>query len=227
MKEGHWHAHTKGLPWDLADVVGTVQQVHCSRKRLLRMGLEFHVCTINKSAHSKKVWKLIQWSSYIQNKSISTPRKRVLVHQVRLLGGSRYLSFVPTLGLFLGASGPLPRHAGWLEKGASDARFAQHECGLPESMSDGLDRLPEKPGHTRPDPCTAQHGRLKRVTDLAGRKLVFVVRPANQMSVAQGFFRWVRVLRRSPDTPNGSKNTASPIGIAQKRTAPRGPRMLI
>ena len=28
-------------------------------------GLEFHVCTINKSAHMKKVWKLIWWSSYI------------------------------------------------------------------------------------------------------------------------------------------------------------------
>ena len=49
--EGHWHAHT--------DVVGTVQQVHCCRRRLLRRGLEFHVCTINKSAHTKKVWKLI------------------------------------------------------------------------------------------------------------------------------------------------------------------------
>ena len=40
-------------------VVGTVQQVHCSRRRLLRMGLDFHVCTMNKSAHTKKVWKLI------------------------------------------------------------------------------------------------------------------------------------------------------------------------
>ena len=27
----------------------TVQQVHCSRRRLLQRGLEFHVCTINKS----------------------------------------------------------------------------------------------------------------------------------------------------------------------------------
>ena len=43
-----------GLP----EVVGTVQ-VHCSRRRLLRKGLEFHICTINKSAHTKKVWKLI------------------------------------------------------------------------------------------------------------------------------------------------------------------------
>ena len=47
------------LDWGLPEVVGTVQQVHCSRRRLLRRGLEFHVYTINKSAHAKKVWKLI------------------------------------------------------------------------------------------------------------------------------------------------------------------------
>ena len=29
------------------------------RRRLLGRGLEFHVCTINKSAHTKNVWKLI------------------------------------------------------------------------------------------------------------------------------------------------------------------------
>ena len=56
--EGHWHTHTRGLPWGLPEVVGTVQ-VHCSWRRLLRRGLEFHVCSINKSAHTKKVWKLI------------------------------------------------------------------------------------------------------------------------------------------------------------------------
>ena len=39
--------------------VGTVQQVHCSRMRLLRRGLEFPVCTINKSAYTKKVCKRI------------------------------------------------------------------------------------------------------------------------------------------------------------------------
>ena len=39
----------EGLPKD----VGTVQ-VHCSWRRLLRRGLEFHVCTINKSASTKK-----------------------------------------------------------------------------------------------------------------------------------------------------------------------------
>ena len=43
----------------LEEVVGTVEQVHCSRRRLLRRGLEFHVCTVNKSVHTKKVWKLI------------------------------------------------------------------------------------------------------------------------------------------------------------------------
>ena len=32
----------------------TVEQVHFSRRRLLGRGLEFHVCTINKSAHTKK-----------------------------------------------------------------------------------------------------------------------------------------------------------------------------
>ena len=48
------HAHTRGLRWGLREVVGTVQQVHCSRSRLLQRGLEFHVCTINKGAHTKK-----------------------------------------------------------------------------------------------------------------------------------------------------------------------------
>ena len=45
--------------WGFAEVVGTVQQVHGSRRILVRRGLEFHVFTINKSAHTKKVWKLI------------------------------------------------------------------------------------------------------------------------------------------------------------------------
>ena len=31
--EGHWHAHTRGLSWGLPEVVVTVQQVHCSRRR--------------------------------------------------------------------------------------------------------------------------------------------------------------------------------------------------
>ena len=64
IDEGHWHAHTRGLPRGLPEVVVTVQQVHCSRRRLLRRRFEFHVCTINKSAHTKKVWKLIVCSPY-------------------------------------------------------------------------------------------------------------------------------------------------------------------
>ena len=39
--------------------------MHYSRRRLLRRGLEFHVCTVNKSAHTKKVWKLIACTPYI------------------------------------------------------------------------------------------------------------------------------------------------------------------
>ena len=52
--EGHWHAHTRGLPWGLPEVVGTVQQVHCSRRRLLRRRLGFHECPINKRSRTKK-----------------------------------------------------------------------------------------------------------------------------------------------------------------------------
>ena len=62
--EGHWHAHTNELPWGLPEVIGTVEQVHCSRRRLLRRGVEFHMCTTNKSAPTKKVWKLIVCPSY-------------------------------------------------------------------------------------------------------------------------------------------------------------------
>ena len=35
--EGHWHAHTRGLPWGLPEIVGTVQ-VHCIQRRLLQRG---------------------------------------------------------------------------------------------------------------------------------------------------------------------------------------------
>ena len=45
-------------------IFGTVQQVDCCRRRFLGKGLKYHVCTINKSAHTKKVWKLIVCTSY-------------------------------------------------------------------------------------------------------------------------------------------------------------------
>ena len=59
LTEGDWYSHTRVLQWGLPEVVGTVQQMHCSWRRLLRRGLEFHECTINKSADTKKVWELI------------------------------------------------------------------------------------------------------------------------------------------------------------------------
>ena len=43
----------KSIYGGLPEVVGTVQQVHCSR-RLLQRRLGFHFCTINKSAHTEK-----------------------------------------------------------------------------------------------------------------------------------------------------------------------------
>ena len=60
----------KRTSWGLPEDAGTVQQVHCSRRRLLRRGLEFHVCPINKSAHTKKSGNLSYaprrslWSSF-------------------------------------------------------------------------------------------------------------------------------------------------------------------
>ena len=52
--KGHWHAHRRRLVLGLVEVVGTIQQEHCSQRRLLQRGLDFHMCTINKSAHTKK-----------------------------------------------------------------------------------------------------------------------------------------------------------------------------
>ena len=52
--EGHWHAHKWELLWGLPEVVGTVEQVHCSWRSLFRSEQESHVYTINKSAHTKK-----------------------------------------------------------------------------------------------------------------------------------------------------------------------------
>ena len=51
-------AETKVIDSLSQEVVGMAQQVYCSRWRLLRRVLEFHVCTINKSAHTKKFGNL-------------------------------------------------------------------------------------------------------------------------------------------------------------------------
>ena len=63
---------TRGLPRGLWEDVVFVQQVHCNRRILLRRGLEFHVCTINKSTHMKKVGKLIVCTSYVSRKTVIT-----------------------------------------------------------------------------------------------------------------------------------------------------------
>ena len=57
---------TQGLPWGLPEVVGTVQQVHCNWRRLLRRGLEFHACTINKSALTK-MSRNLSYAPHINN----------------------------------------------------------------------------------------------------------------------------------------------------------------
>ena len=62
---------TRGLPWGLPEVVGTVQQVHCSQRRLLQRGLEFHVCTINKRTHTKKSLETYRINPRVQHFSFS------------------------------------------------------------------------------------------------------------------------------------------------------------
>ena len=57
--EGDWHAHTRGLRWGLPEVVGTVQQVHCSRGDYFEGDLSFMSVLSIKVPIRKKVWKLI------------------------------------------------------------------------------------------------------------------------------------------------------------------------
>ena len=40
-------------------------KIHPSKRTLFRRGLEFHLCTLNKNVHTKKVWKLIVCTSSI------------------------------------------------------------------------------------------------------------------------------------------------------------------
>ena len=54
------HSH-KSTSMGRPEVVGTLQ-VHRSWRRLLWRELEFHVCTTNKSVHTKKVWKRLYWT---------------------------------------------------------------------------------------------------------------------------------------------------------------------
>ena len=69
--QSHWHDHTRWLPWGLREVVEMVQKVHCSRRRLLQRVLEFHVCTINESAHTKKSVNLYAPRIYLSRFTIA------------------------------------------------------------------------------------------------------------------------------------------------------------
>ena len=63
-------------------------------------------------------------------------------------------------------------------------------AGLSEFMSDGFDRLPAEPGHTRPNLCTDQHGRPR-------------CDPTQRWEVAQSFetiHRQAKTLTKSTET---------------------------
>ena len=80
------HETTEEMKEAVTKVIDTLTQedVHGAFEKLLERykciaaggdyfewGLEFHVCTINKNAHTKKVWKLIVWRScFLANSSI-------------------------------------------------------------------------------------------------------------------------------------------------------------
>ena len=110
--EGHWHAHTRGVLWSLPEVVGTVQ-VHCSRRRLLLRGLEFHVCTINKSHHHHHI---------------------VLAARISLtLSRHSSLSFI-ALGRSSGQQ-PVSSHSCWMYVRAGRPAFARPCVGIHKSTS--------------------------------------------------------------------------------------------
>ena len=51
--EGHWHAHTKGLPWGLCRSCWNGTSA-LKPERITSKGSRFYARTINKSAHTKK-----------------------------------------------------------------------------------------------------------------------------------------------------------------------------
>ena len=103
VTKSHWHAHTSGLPLGLPEVVGTVQQVHCSQRRLLWRGLEFHVCTINKSAHTKKMsrnlWFVNTFCRYTIKWSNSSGSNNLIQHKSTKLNNSKYFNVSLTIQL--------------------------------------------------------------------------------------------------------------------------------
>ena len=76
-----------------------VQHVHCSRRRLLGRGVEFHVCTINKSAHTKKV------CCWIESEMFSLMSTGLTLLPVKRKGKERASHVSPA---FYGARGGVP-----------------------------------------------------------------------------------------------------------------------
>ena len=61
--------------------------------------------------------------------------------------------------------------------------------------------------------------RVRILKNRTNRRALFVDRPTNRTSVAQGLLRWVWTQCRRLDTPGGSKNVSDPVGISLKRGA--------
>ena len=83
-EEGHWYAHTRGLLWGLPEVLETLQQVYFCQGRLLQRGLEFHVCTINKSAHKNKKSQETYLFILVHNPHLEDDLK-YLLHEILLI----------------------------------------------------------------------------------------------------------------------------------------------
>ena len=81
---------------DFHEVVGKVEQVHCNRRRLLRRGLKFHVCTINKYEKSLETYLMIlaynQRMLIRKNKLKYILFKMLVWDQISILETSIYLN---------------------------------------------------------------------------------------------------------------------------------------
>ena len=88
-------------------------------------------------------------------------------------------------------------------------------AGLPESMSDDLDRLQAEPGHTRPNPCTDQHCQPKCAQAQCWEEVGIYRFLHRSDECGTKLFSWAQ--GRSQETPDGSKKALGPVGIPHKR----------
>ena len=109
--------------------------------------------------------------TYMQNKSVITAGRNVCSKTVRFecweeVGICRASSAFPKKGRLWRQAinlAPPRRVRAWRDEllRLEDAGLGAPDINadLPESMSDGLDRLPAEPRLSRPDPCTDHHDR--------------------------------------------------------------------